>query len=173
MTSHTLSEQLLPELVQLIAMIDSTAWSKLCLVDRVFNNYAHTDQGISHFAELFTVVVNTEKYTRYELRGKIHRDGDLPAMICEDGTQVWYRDGNRHRDGNLPAVVSKGGYQGWYQNGKLHRDGDLPAVIHADGTQYWYQNGKLHRDGAPAAITRGRWSFWYQNGVRTKTVLNV
>ena len=37
--------------------------------------------------------------------GKLHRDGDLPAVITSDGTRIWYRHGKRHRDGDLPAVI--------------------------------------------------------------------
>jgi hypothetical protein len=79
-------------------------------------------------------------------KGKLHRDGDSPAVIYADGSQYWFKEGKLHRDGDSPAVTRADGSQCWYKNEKKHRDGDLPAEIWADGTQHWYKEGKLHRD---------------------------
>jgi len=57
------------------------------------------------------------------------------------GNQFWYKNGLKHRDNDLPAIICSNGTQEWYKNGERHRDNDLPAVIRANGTQYWYQNG--------------------------------
>lgn len=37
------------------------------------------------------------------------RDGDLPALILPDGTQVWVRDGEVSRGGGLPPIVRPDG----------------------------------------------------------------
>ena len=85
-------------------------------------------------------------------------NNDLPASIC-DGTQTWYKEGRIHRDGDQPAIIWSDGSQEWYQKGKHHRDGDQPAIIWSDGnqewTQQWYHRGQLHRDGDQPAIIWG------------------
>ncbi len=55
----------------------------------------------------------------------------------KDG-RFWYKNGKLHRDGDLPAVEHVSGIKVWYLNGLLHRDGDLPAVVYPDGSvEYW------------------------------------
>ena len=73
--------------------------------------------------------------------GKLHRDGDLPAVERADGSKLWYRNGKRHRDGDLPAVEHQDGSKGWFRNGQIHRDGDQPAIEAANGTKEWWING--------------------------------
>ena len=57
----------------------------------------------------------------YNSAGEVHRDGDLPAVIWEDGTRFWHRDGEEHRDGGRPAVVWCDGDLAFYENGKFVR----------------------------------------------------
>ena len=82
---------------------------------------------------------------RWYRDGKLHRDGDLPAIIFADGSQCWYKYGRRHRSGDLPAEIWAYGTQRWYKDGKLHRDGDLPAEIRTDGAQFWYKDGHRYK----------------------------
>lgn len=109
------------------------------------------------------------------LEDKLHRDGDLPAVVRADGTQLWYQNGKLHRDGDMPAVVTAGGTREWFQKGQRHRDGDKPAVVLADGTtQAWYERDKLHRGGDRPAIVvvvavvagggQQLMRAWYKNG---------
>ena len=63
----------------------------------------------------------------------------------QDSHRWWKRlagYGKIHRDGDQPAVVHAIGGKEWYQRGKLHRDGDQPAVVHANGYKAWYQHGE-------------------------------
>lgn len=60
--------------------------------------------------------------------GQFHRNGDMPAIIYDDGTMEWYRFGRRHRNNDMPAMINANGSQIWFKRGKLHRD-DGPAVI--------------------------------------------
>ena len=48
----------------------------------------------------FTLEVNWK-----DEHGRLHRDGDLPAILFYTGAQVWYRHGELHRDGGLPTHV--------------------------------------------------------------------
>jgi len=57
--------------------------------------------------------------------------------------KVWYKNGKLHRDGDKPAVVYAHGDQCWYKNGELHRDGDKPAIVYVNGFKAWYKNGRL------------------------------
>jgi hypothetical protein len=58
-----------------------------------------------------------------------------------NSTRYWYKDGKLHRDGDLPAIEYANSLRYWYKDGKLHRDGDLPAVEYASGTKEWYKDG--------------------------------
>lgn len=80
----------------------------------------------------------------------LHRDDDLPAVIREDGTREWYRDGLRHRE-NGPARVSREA-QHWYQHGKLHRL-DGPAII-KDTEEQWFLHEHRHRLDGPAIVVK-------------------
>jgi len=91
----------------------------------------------------------------------IHRE-DGPALIKADGTQYWYKNGNRHREDG-PAIIRADGSQRWYINGNLHRE-DGPVCIWADGEQHWFINGKRHRDDGPAIIEADGTQYWYING---------
>ena len=98
--------------------------------------------------------------------GNRHRDNDLPAIIFANGDQIWYKNGKRHRDNDLPASISLNGNQYWYKNGKQHRDNNLPASIYLNGTQFWYKNGLQHRDNdLPASIWSNGTQHWYKNGI--------
>jgi antitoxin component YwqK of YwqJK toxin-antitoxin module len=95
--------------------------------------------------------------------GKLHREGDLPAIIYSGGTQIWYKNGKQHREGDLPAFINVDGRQEWYKNGERHRENDLPAIIDANNSQEWYKHGVRHREGDLPAIIDGS-QFWYKNG---------
>lgn len=104
----------------------------------------------------------TRSVREWCVHGKIHRDGDKPAITFGDGTQQWYQHGLLHRDNiaglSKPAVIygtyhEFPGTQDWCVHGKLHRDNDEPAVIWSDGVLEWYINGERRREnGQPAFI---------------------
>jgi len=113
-----------------------------------------------------TIKIDRNGTKWYYKNGKLHRDGDLPAIENRDGEKHYYKNGKRHRDGNLPAVELPNGMIRYYKNGKQHRDGNLPAVELPDGTKYYYKNGELHRDGDLPAIefSDGDKEYW-KNGI--------
>jgi hypothetical protein len=99
------------------------------------------------------------------VNGKLHREGDEPAVIRANGDQKWYVHGKRHREGDRPAIIRANGDQMWYVHGKLHREGDNPAVILPNGDQEWYVNDELHREGdRPAVVRADGHQKWYVNG---------
>lgn len=73
----------------------------------------------------------------------------LPAIVYDNGDQIWYLDGKRHRtdlDSNgrvLPAFVGSDGKKVWHINGEFLRDDRdefghrLPTIIEADGGMVW------------------------------------
>lgn len=87
--------------------------------------------------------------------GRIHRDGDKPAVEYWDGKKIWYKDGHVHRDGDKPAIESRG-YIAWYYYGCLHRPNNKPAVIYPLwGRREWYSYGQLyHMDGLLPCVIR-------------------
>jgi hypothetical protein len=96
-----------------------------------------------------------------------------PSITANDGSKLWYVDGQLHSTLDEPAEITANGTMFWYHRGQIHRDSrsvgianlagnDLPAVCATSGAYYWYQHGKLHRDnrsstsglgpGSPAVI---------------------
>jgi hypothetical protein len=66
------------------------------------------------------------------------------------GVSRWFdNDGKVHSEGDLPAVVDPRGDKQWFRHGVLHREGG-PSYISADGQKVWYSNGKCHRLDGPA-----------------------
>jgi len=57
-----------------------------------------------------------------------HSFYDEPAMIYDNGTKFWFKNGKKHRDNNLPALI-------WY-------NGDV--VFYKNGKQYWIINNKKY-----------------------------
>jgi hypothetical protein len=94
-------------------------------------------------------VMNLNGTKEWYYRGKYHRlDG--PAVYVENNkTYQWYRHGRLHRDGNLPALgIYFNKYyhlKEYYRNGLLHRT-DGPAVEISGNVRKWYVNGKFIRD---------------------------
>jgi hypothetical protein len=76
----------------------------------------------------------------FDAYGKLHRDGDLPAVVWSHGTTEWYQHG----------------FQSWWKHGLRHRDGDLPAVVWSDGTKQWWVDGV--RQTPEARSQTRRWS---------------
>ena len=113
----------------------------------------------------FTVSTTTNGETIWRQNNRIHREGDLPAIIYSYGTKTWYRNGRKHRENDLPAITTLDGEKYWYQNNKLHRDGDKPAITLPSGEKQWYQNDRLHRENDQPAITRPDGTkFWFKDG---------
>ena len=112
-------------------------------------------------------LINANRTQIWYQNDKIHREGDQPAWIDTNGTQEWWQNGEQHREGDQPAWIDADGAQEWWQNGEPHREGDQPAYINADGTQAWYQHGKRHREGDKPAIKYADGTqSWYKNGTK-------
>lgn len=99
------------------------------------------------------------KRREWRVNGVLHRlDG--PAVIYDNGEQVWYKDGKRHRiDG--PARICDD-HEEWYFDGVLHRL-DGPAILYKNYEE-WYKNGKLHRIDGPARLGK-KYEEWRIDGV--------
>ena len=74
--------------------------------------------------------------------GKLHREGDKPAIEYSDATKKWYKEGKFHREGDKPAIEYSNGTKLWYKKGFLHREGGLSAIEWNDGEKEWYYEGK-------------------------------
>ncbi len=122
--------------------------------------------------------------------GLYHRlDG--PAVVYENGTELWFKNGILHRE-NGPAAIYSNGLRIWYIDGKerkqklskksrrslkdgvfyyknkagnWHRDNG-PAVI-GKNSESWYKNGQLHREDGPAVIEDGK-EYYFLNGYSQK-----
>ena len=88
-----------------------------------------------------------------------------------DGTTSNEKDSNKilHRDGDLPAVECDNWYKAWRKEGKLHRDNDLPAVEWTNEYKAWNKEGELHRLTGPARIwSDGYVEYWIEGKKYTK-----
>lgn len=108
-----------------------------------------------------------KKTVWFDRRGRIHRSGDLPAIIWDDGTQEWYRLGEIHRGGDKPAIVESNGTKMWYMFGKRNRNNDKPAIEWSNGDKEWYYEDLLDRDDDQPAIVKTNGKLeWWENGKR-------
>ena len=109
-----------------------------------------------------SVVVKDGITTTYR-NGVRHSFNDEPAVVFGN-TKEWWWKGKLHREGDLPAVIMNDGKSfEWWVNGKRHREGDQPAVIYsADPYKAWYVNGVRHRDigKGPAVESRSGYEWW-------------
>ena len=138
-----------------ISKLSLTTFNSIIRTDKSFYSYINNHSKIlSLIKDHFTIQIEDGGETRYELNGKQHREGDLPAHIYihSNGsrTEIWYKEGELHRDGDLPAIIhidSDGSRtESWYKAGKRHHDGDFPAHIYiglyGSRTEHWYKDGK-------------------------------
>jgi hypothetical protein len=92
-------------------------------------------------------------YNWHNEKGQLHRV-DGPAVVI-NGTEIWYKEGERHREGGLPSGEFANGSKEWFVEGKRHRDGDLPAIVRRNGTMFWYKYGRRHRIGGQTVVVTG------------------
>jgi hypothetical protein len=89
------------------------------------------DLYITYYTDItamFTRVKTINEETQYYLCGKLHREGDLPAIVSNDSfDRIWYHHGRRARSSDLPAYYD-GYLWEWNMGGDLHRD-DRPAAV--------------------------------------------
>lgn len=123
-------------------------------------------------------VRRTSGVSEWRRHGKLHREGDLPAVVFHDlrphivatarrPHREWWVDGRRHRAGGLPAVERADGGDEFWENGLRHRAGGLPAVIMHTGRQEWWEFGLLHRNGDLPAVVHGDGTAeWFWRGLR-------
>lgn len=93
---------------------------------------------------------------RIDLAGRTeyrNADGNLhnpegPAVINDDGAQIWFHNGLKHREDGPAFVNHKEQFYEYWVHGYLHRI-DGPARIHKTGYEYWYY-GYFGRKDFPA-----------------------
>lgn len=73
----------------------------------------------------------------------LHHDDDIPAMDAY-GFKQFFKNGITHRDGDLPAIIRQDGSADYYKNGLLYRHGDMPSIIRWDGCVDCYKNPFLY-----------------------------
>jgi hypothetical protein len=102
----------------------------------------------------------TQNGVRYYWNGKLHNNGDKPA-VAEKNRYEWWKEGVLHR-AKGPAVISPEGVF-WVRNGEAHRT-DGPASIFPDGAKEWFVNGKHHNANGPSIEIPNGYKEWYIHG---------
>lgn len=112
------------------------------LADSIYMNVEHymglSDKSYEQTNLGFRCIPSYKWCIFHKDRLKVHRNGDKPAFIWGDGTNIWCYYGERHRNHDKPAYIKPFGqtiiYK-WYKNGKVHRDHDLPSIINSDDSK--------------------------------------
>lgn len=116
-----------------------------------------------------TYPCRSEPYLRTWLGFHLHSFRDEPALTY-GSNKYWYHHGKIHRDGDRPAIERECGDLYWYQHGQLHRNGDQPAFISNFYSKLWARRGRLHREGIRPAVVvpNGHIKAWYLSGQRIR-----
>ena len=98
-----------------------------------------TFDQFTHLTGVFT----TTNRTIHLKEGKLHREGDLPAIEYVNGDKRYLVNGFKHRE-NKPAVEKANGDYIYYVQGKCHNPtGPASKLTRWWGIQYrWVLNGK-------------------------------
>ena len=92
------------------------------IINNVFgvNNITFHDWIYDRVGKVYAIMESDNSILWY--KGKlVHRDNDLPALICENGTKVWYKNNKRHRNNNKPAVIYTNGDCAFFNEGVLYK----------------------------------------------------
>lgn len=76
----------------------------------------------------------------FNSQGQLDRK-EGPAVLWNDGVEVWMIEDKIHRDGG-PAVTRLNGDRVWFQHGRRYRK-DGPAEIKGNGNREWIIDGQL------------------------------
>lgn len=130
------------EILDHIGRQDPVAWCKLRAASRDYwklteslPRHVYTDPWL----EVRLPPHEYDRWTRFSLLGKQHRDGDKPAAVNESGSMLWYQHGVPHRDGDKPARIWKShpAVRYWCKHGKPWREGGKPTEVYDDGSKVW------------------------------------
>lgn len=113
------------------------------------------------YADYDFLLENVEGWKLWFQHDQLHRE-DGPAIESDDGlVQIYVRNGKIHREGDAPAVVIEERdeprrFEAYYRDGLPHRDGDQPAVSKTTKagiySHDWYRHGRRHRENGPAVV---------------------
>lgn len=124
--------------------------------------------NIQRFFKTIRAFFFHEQLEVWGYEGRIHRDGDLPAVIYhEQEIYEWYKHGKRHREqeGKPAYIDRRKRVFKFFVDNRYHRE-DGPAVIDWSRrrVRYYYKN-HLHRKDGPAVIHyRTGLRKWYNKG---------
>ena len=116
--------------------------------EREDGDYLDDNSTVRNIDDPITLGLGGQQVWNDEL-GRLHRDG-APAVVDDRGLQMWYNHGKLHRDGDMPAITwsDHEGFE-WWNDGKRHRDGKEPAVIRHGYSRYgkldtsqWWKHGE-------------------------------
>eukprot|EP01117_Protostelium_nocturnum_P003151 TRINITY_DN14091_c0_g1_i1.p1 TRINITY_DN14091_c0_g1~~TRINITY_DN14091_c0_g1_i1.p1 ORF type:complete len:183 (+),score=27.57 TRINITY_DN14091_c0_g1_i1:77-625(+) len=147
-----------------IASLSIESWRSMCSIP-AFGRFTLTSEGRECAERLYSIETADAFGCTYRFLGKYRHHRKLPS-ISRPGVQEWFLYNKLHREGDLPAIVESSGRQEWYKEGELHRDDDKPAHIASDGTLMWLKCGLLHRNNKdlPAIIWADGTKEFHYNG---------
>jgi hypothetical protein len=87
-----------------------------------------------------------------------HSYGDAPAYDDEI-KKLWYKNGRLHREGDKPAVITSDGKKEYWKNGNLYKKEDSNAQ------RWYDEDGNPHRDNMLPAVIQGDDKLFYFHGI--------
>ena len=105
-----------------------------------FISYYDIDEYLEYF-DLMPCDMALVKYKVYIARLKIIRRRERIAGVGYMLCKKYMVEGRLHKEGNLPAILYASGFRQWYKNGVLHNDTG-PAEISACGSANYWLNGR-------------------------------
>lgn len=100
---------------------DAETWLNLALAVPEVGRWSMSDKGLAVSNDLFSTVETSDpsyrtKCVKFFKNGKLHRDGDKPAVVWE------WQEHETHFGPNKRMVQ-------FYKNGLTYRDGDFPTCV--------------------------------------------
>jgi hypothetical protein len=114
------------------------------------------------------VAVRFEDFgSEYWRHGRVHRDGDKPALYIEYSNSVQLALGSAVREDECSLVKLVPGSEVYCVDGVIHREGGAAIVNHGGADtylmEYWHR-GRRHCSYAPA-VTTAYVQLWYYHGL--------
>ena len=127
-------------------------WEIILLILKTYNDYKYCIRLLITCKQLYE-----NELLIKEIKNCFTKEFD------EYGSKLWFFNGRLHREGDKPALIDSYGNQYWYFNGKYHRENNKPAIVESDKYQAWFLNDKRHRENGPARIWSDEGKEWFLN----------
>ena len=72
-------------------------------------------------SKIYEIIIDKDKIIKWRLNGKPHSPGDIPAVICANGSKGWCQHGKPHRLTGPAVEWSNGKVEYWIEGKRLSK----------------------------------------------------